>query len=74
MKKTVKLWVQSCVVCQQAKLGRVKYPGLLQPLPVPHRPWQHIVMNFVEGLPQSGSYNCLLVVVDRFVAMLIPSR
>jgi transposase InsO family protein len=66
MKKMIKDWVLSCSVCQQAKPERVKYPGLLQPLPVPHRPWQHIALDFVEGLPQSGSHNCLLVVVDRF--------
>lgn len=64
MKKQIKM--QSCQVCQQAKLERIKYPGLLEPLPVPFKPWQHITMDFVEGLPQSSRYNCLLVVVDRF--------
>jgi transposase InsO family protein len=66
MTKQIKTWVQSCQVCQQAKPERVKYPGLLKPLPVPFRPWQSIALDFVEGLPQSGKYNCLLVVVDRF--------
>ena len=66
MKKQIKGWVQSCQVCQQAKLERIKYPGLLKPLPAPFRPWQHVAMDFIEGLPQSGRYNCLLVVVDRF--------
>lgn len=40
--------------------------GLLEPLRVPKKPWQHIAMDFIEGLPQSGKFNCLLVVVDRF--------
>lgn len=66
MKKQVKHLVQTCQVCQQAKPERIKYPGLLEPLGVPKRPWQHIAMDFIEGLPQSGAYNCLLVVVDRF--------
>lgn len=66
MNKQIKFWVQSCQTCQQAKPERIKYPGLLKPLPVPHRPWQHISLDFVEGLPQSGQYNCLLIVVDRF--------
>lgn len=66
MKKEVKAWVQSCQICQQAKPERIKYPGLLKPLPVPFRPWQHIAMDFVEGLPQSGKYNCLMIVIDRF--------
>lgn len=66
MKKQIKTWVQTCQVCLQAKPERIKYPGLLEPLSVPFKPWQHIALDFVEGLPQSGKYNCLLVVVDRF--------
>lgn len=54
------------MVCQQAKPERVKYPGLLEHLGVPRRPWQQIAMDFIEGLPQSGPYNCLLVIVDTF--------
>jgi hypothetical protein len=78
MKKMIKEWVQSCSICQHAKPERVKYPGILQPLTVPHRPWQHIELDIVEGLPQSSSRNCLLVVVDHFscyshfIPMVIP--
>jgi hypothetical protein len=35
MKSAVKEFVANCSVCQQAKSDRSKYPGLLQPLPVP---------------------------------------
>lgn len=37
MKNIIKEKVQSCLVCQQAKIKRVTYPGLLSPLPVPSR-------------------------------------
>lgn len=50
----------------KAKIERVKYPGLLQPLPVPSHAWQTVSLDFVEGLPKSKGYNCILVVVDKF--------
>uniref|UniRef100_A0A0A9BCD2 Integrase catalytic domain-containing protein n=1 Tax=Arundo donax TaxID=35708 RepID=A0A0A9BCD2_ARUDO len=65
MKTHIKEFVQSCEVCQQAKLERVRYPGLLQPLPVPSQAWQVVSMDFIEGLPRSASFNCILVVVDK---------
>jgi transposase InsO family protein len=66
LKKQVTQFVHSCPVCQQAKPERVKYPGLLQPLQTPTAAWQVISLDFVEGLPLSHGYNCILVVVDLF--------
>lgn len=66
MKKDVYQWVQQCTICQQAKPDRSKYLGLLQPLPVPSLAWELISMDFIEGLPQSGSANSILVVIDKF--------
>jgi hypothetical protein len=58
--------VLSCVICQQAKPDRTKSLGLLEPLPIPEEAWQITFIDFIEGLPQSGSANCILVVVDKF--------
>ena len=66
MATMVRQYVQSCGVCQQAKPDRSRYPGLLQPLPVPQAAFQVISMDFVEGLPRSDCYNAILVVVDKF--------
>ncbi|WVZ90409.1 hypothetical protein U9M48_036715 [Paspalum notatum var. saurae] len=66
MKAAVHNFVSSCLVCQQAKLDRSKLPGLLQPLEIPPSAWHTVSMDFVEGLPRSGSANCILVVVDKF--------
>jgi transposase InsO family protein/ribosomal protein L21E len=66
MKNSIKDYVASCSICQQSKSDRSKYPGLLQPLPVPDQAWDVISMDFVEGLPRSANANTILVVVDTF--------
>jgi hypothetical protein len=66
MRTDIWAYVQSCSVCAQDKLDRAKYPGLLSPLPVPRSSWEHISMDFVEGLPTSGHANAIMVVVDRY--------
>lgn len=52
MKAMVRTFVQECQICQQAKPDRSKYPGLLQPLPVPDMAWQIVSLDFIEGLPK----------------------
>lgn len=66
MKAAVHAYVKSCTICQRAKPDRNRYPGLLQPLPIPNHAWQIVTMDFIEGLPTSRSANCILVVVDKF--------
>lgn len=66
MKDTVKHFVQTCGICQQAKTEHVKTPGLLQPLEIPKQAWSTVSLDFIEGLPKSGSYTVILVVIDKF--------
>lgn len=66
MKSVTRDFVQSCITCQQAKPDRAKFPVLLQPLTVPAAAWQTISLDFLEGLPRSGNFNCILVVIDSF--------
>ena len=65
LKRLVHSFVSKCSVCQQVKPEHVKYPGLLQPLPVPDYTWQVVSLDFIEGLPTSKNCNCILVVVDK---------
>ena len=58
--------VKECLICQRNKGEHVPYPGLLQPNPIPTRPWSDIAMDFIEGLPNSDHKQSILVVVDRF--------
>ncbi|XP_026417003.1 uncharacterized protein LOC113312466 [Papaver somniferum] len=65
MKKDILLFVSTCDVCQRHK-GEHTFPaGLLQPLPIPDHAWQHISMDFIEGLPMSERKSIILFVVDR---------
>lgn len=54
------------MVCGQNKEPWTHPHGLLHPLPIPRRPWSHISMDFITGLPQSQGNMVILVVVDRF--------
>lgn len=58
--------VLECDVCQRCKGEHVAYPGLLQPLPLPSRAWEHITIDFIEGVPKSEGKNTIFVIVDRF--------
>ena len=65
MKTMIKEYVRNCHICQQAKPERLPPAGLLQPLPIPSAPWEVATMDFIDGLPTSRNYNCLLVVVYK---------
>lgn len=65
MRKDVHQFVSKCTTCKQAKPEHVRYPGLLKPLPVPPHPWHTVMLDFIEGLPASKGYTCILVVVDK---------
>ena len=46
-------------------------PGLLNPLPIPEQPWQHISMDFQSFPKDKKGYDAALVVVDWFSKRLI---
>lgn len=58
--------VHQCTTCNIVKSSHQRPAGLLQPLPVPQRPWSHIAIDFVTDLPPSQNYTTILTVVDRF--------
>ncbi len=62
----VRQFVAACSVCAQNKTSNKPPIGLLRPLPIPTRPWSHIALDFVTGLPTSRGDTVILTVVDRF--------
>lgn len=73
MKKDVQDMESTCGICQRCKDEIVAQPGLLQPLAIPTQPCSDISLDFIEGLTLSRSKNVILVVIDRFTNMVIPS-
>ena len=59
-------YVKTCHVYQVDKTKRKKEAGLLQPLPIPERPWQCLSMDFINGFLKVESFESILVEVDRF--------
>jgi hypothetical protein len=63
----VKKYVQLCTTCMRAKPKRHKPYGLLKQLLIHEHPWDSISMDFIETLPNSNSYNSILVIVDHLM-------
>ena len=78
MRRQVTRYVRKCQVCQQAKTSNLSPAGLLQNLSTPSQVWEHVMMDFIEGLTRSKGVDTILVVVDRltkfghFVALKHP--
>lgn len=58
-------YVSACFICARGKTSHRPPSGVLCPLPIPHRPWSHIAVDFVTGLPPSED-NLILTIVDQF--------
>ena len=65
----VKTYVKTCDACQRNQTVRHKKYGLLQPLDIPYRPWEHISIDFITDLPKVNGYDQIWVIVDRFTKM-----
>jgi hypothetical protein len=69
MKKNVGRLVNFCGVCQRSK-GGSSNAGLYLPLPVPSKPWEHVSMDFVMGLPPTSKRSdSIMVVAYQFSKM-----
>uniref|UniRef100_A0A8C5QLZ1 Gypsy retrotransposon integrase-like protein 1 n=1 Tax=Leptobrachium leishanense TaxID=445787 RepID=A0A8C5QLZ1_9ANUR len=69
MRQDVRLFVFACQVCARSITSKTLPVGLLQPSPIPNRPWSHLSMDFIVDLPKSKGHTVVLTVVDRFSKM-----
>jgi hypothetical protein len=66
MKSIINKFREKFDVCKPAKMKKVSYCGMLQPLLILKGIWRNITTNFMEGLPRSRGKNAILVIVGRF--------
>src|SRR6266699_3867083 len=59
-------YIRNCDSCCRSTIPRDKTPGLLKPLPILERLWQHISIDFYELLIDCNRYNMAMVIVNRF--------
>ena len=59
-------FIAACPTCVRNKTSNRPLSRLLHPLPIPPRPWSHIAVDFVAGLPTSYGNTTILTVIDRF--------
>jgi len=65
MKADLVKFIQTCDVCQKIKSPNFNKYGYLIPNPIPSRPYQSVVMDFIVNLPWSDGYNVIHVTVDQ---------
>lgn len=58
-------FIRNCHQCRRADVPRDKTPGLLHPLPIPERPWQHVTMDYKSQPKDKHGFNNVFVVMDR---------
>jgi len=63
--KDIDQYCANCHTCRRAHVPRDKKPGLLHPLPVPERPWQHITVDFKHCPESKAGHNMIALFVDR---------
>ncbi|KAL0157229.1 hypothetical protein M9458_048475, partial [Cirrhinus mrigala] len=74
MSQQIITFVKECVTCNQTKSQHQRPAGLLQPLPIPERPWSHLAVDFITDLPPSNHNTVIFTIIDRFskACRLIP--
>ena len=75
MSREIKIFVNTCDVCQKTKPRRHGPMGLLQPIPIPLQPFEVVSMDFIPKLPVSDGFDNILVIVDKLTkyAIIIPT-
>ena len=67
----IQTYVTGCDACQRNKPSHQAKIGLLQPLPIPERPWQQVSLDLIVALPRTKSgHDAVVVFVDKLTKMV----
>lgn len=69
MERAAAEYVAACPACARNKVSFLGQMGLLHLLFLPQRPWSHISIDFMTGLPPSRGKTTILMVVDHLSKM-----
>ena len=61
----IRTYILNYYACHYIYIQRDKTPGLLYPLPVPDRPWQHLSIDFKSIPKDKTGFDAILVFVNR---------
>src|SRR5579862_3489272 len=66
MDNDIEQFVRNCHACRRSTIPRDKTPGLLHPLLIADRPWQHLSVDFKSFPKDHCGFDTIAVFVDRF--------
>ena len=62
--------MKTCPTCQVVKSNNQAKAGLLRPLEIPSRKWEHIATDLVTDLPESNGFMAIAVFMDKLRKMV----
>lgn len=77
MKKDVADYIARYMECQRVKVEHRHPMGFLQPLPIPKKKWQVVIIGFITKFPRTArQHDSIIVVVDKLtkVAHFVPVK
>ena len=69
MQQDIERFVHNCHICQRSRTSRHSPFRITRPLPIPHRAWEDISMDYVVCLLWSDRFNTVFVDVCRLTKM-----
>ncbi len=72
LKKDMEAYVHACEMCQWMKSSTQGKAVPLHPNTIPSWPWTHILVDMITSLPESNSYDAIIIIIDWFSKEIIP--